>query len=125
MRHIIFIGVIVASLWSVSGCDERGTFYVGARFYAVNNSEDDLHIYLNMEYQFSVEAGGEGSVKDLDEGDYTALARRQSDGAIVKEEDIHLEENERFRWFIGISPQGSPAARVRGQKLAEPPAEDR
>ena len=84
-------------LW---GCDKKSSFYVGAKFYAINNTDEGLHIYLNSEFLFSLDAGADDEVKDLDEGEYTASARRQSDGSIVKEEEIQLHEDERFLWII-------------------------
>ena len=85
-------------LW---GCDKESGFYVGAKFYAVNNTDEGLHIYLNAVFQFSLEAGADDEVKDLEEGEYTASARRQSDGSVVKEENIYLREDEKFFWAIG------------------------
>ncbi len=83
------------------GCDKETGFYVGAKFYAVNNTEEGLHIYLNSVFQFSLDAGADDEADDLDEGEYTVSARRQSDGSVVKEEDITLHEGEKFRWAIG------------------------
>jgi len=82
------------------GCDKGSSFYVGAKFYAVNKTDEGLHIYLNSVFQFSLDAGGADEIEDLDEGEYAASARRQSDGSAVKEEDIYLHEDEKFRWEI-------------------------
>jgi len=91
--------ILLPILWLV-GCDKEATFYVEAKFYAINNTGEGLHIYLNSIFQFSLGPGQADEVGDLDEGDYTASARRQSDGTVVKEELIHLDEGEKFRWEI-------------------------
>jgi len=86
------------------GCDKGISVYVGAKFSAVNKTDVDVHVYLNSVFEFSVEAGATGSVKDLDEGEYTASARRQSDGTVVNEADIYLSEGDRFVWEIELRP---------------------
>ncbi len=98
-RRVLLAAVVALTLLSWA-CDEKSSFYVGAKFYAVNNTDEGLHIYLNSVFQFSLEAGGDDEVEDLDEGEYTASARRQSDGSVVKEENIQLNEDEKFLWTI-------------------------
>jgi len=103
----VLLVAVVALMLFASGCDKGSSFYVGAKFYAVNNTDEGLHIYLNSIFQFSLEAGADDEVEDLDEGEYTASARRQSDGSVVKEEDIYLREDERFFWEVGQQIPGS------------------
>ncbi len=106
MGRFVLIGRVllvaaVALMLLAWGCDKGGSFYVGAKFYAVNNTDEGLHIYLNAVFQFSLDAGADDEAGDLGEGEYTASARRQSNGSVVKEEDITLHEGEKFRWAIG------------------------
>ncbi|HUT03160.1 MAG TPA: hypothetical protein VM163_04645 [bacterium] len=99
LRVLLMAAFLLLILW-LMGCDRETTFYVGAKFYAVNNTEEGLHVYLNSIFQFSLGPGQGDEVDDLDEGEYTAAARRESDGAVVKEEEVYLHEREKFRWEI-------------------------
>lgn len=104
------------------GCDKGVSVYVGAKFSAVNKTDEGVHVYLNSVFEFSVEPGSTGSVKGLDEGQYTAEARRQSDGTVVNEAQIYLEEGDEFVWDIELRPvapaslPGSPPSKARIEK---------
>ncbi len=99
LRVLLMAALLLLILWLV-GCDKESSFYVGAKFYAVNSTGEGLHIYLNTVFQFSLDPGQGDEADNLDEGEYTASARRESDGTVVKEEQVYLYEGEKFRWEI-------------------------
>ena len=83
------------------GCDRvPENRHVGAKFCVVNSTDDDLHVYLDARYVCSVEADGQSEVERLSEGSYDALARKQSDDEIVKQQQILLEADKTFWWLI-------------------------
>jgi len=109
MRRLVFIRraalAATLALMAISlGCDKGISVYVGAKFSAVNKTDVDVHVYLNSVFEFSLKAGAGDEVKGLDEGEYTASARRQSDGTVVNEAEIYLSEGDRFVWQIELRP---------------------
>jgi len=124
MGRLVFIrcAVLTATLALMAlslGCDKGINVYVGAKFSAVNKTDEDVHVYLNSVFEFSLKAGAGDEVKGLDEGQYTAEARRQSDGTVVNEAEIYLSEGDSFVWEIQLPP-----ARP-GSVPAHPPSDTR
>lgn len=102
-RHVIgmlLLCFLIAASALQMGCDKEVHVYVGAKFRVTNSTGYALHVYLDAIYQCSVDANGEAQVEDLDEGEYDAEARLQSDGSLVKSQQVYLEAGETFWWVI-------------------------
>jgi len=100
LAYFVLAFIALALVLPTGGCDKDVHVYVGAKFRISNDTDEDLHIYLNTVYQCSVESGEVVKISDLDEGDYEAEARRQSDDAVVKKESFYFEEGESYWWVL-------------------------